>query len=617
VNKVKIGDYKISDLYAGSYNSLDSGYGNASLNYGTSIGDIGIPTDPRVATIAKEFSDKIAPGQKNVEVSMVMPEVAESIPTEELKEVNRMSKLTGVDVTVHGPLVEASGLSREGFSEANREAAERQMSLAVERAHQVSPDGSSPITFHSSTMLPAPEVRRIPEKERKKEGIKEKEEIERLFVIDQESGQINAVKKDIRYHPAMREIEKGEIREIPLEKGEKISAEKQVRIMNDSQWDDSLTKLITPMERTNVMIEQTYPLIKPIAEKLDSGEKKVEDLSPTQREILARFSDAHDQLGDVRKHLNSIFEKAYKYGSEKEKRDLKELAKDFEKKVYIKDPVTGIEGPNPDLRQYSNALSKLRRDLTPFKPELFKSLNDFAIDKSVKTFGNVAFESYKKFGGKAPIISIENPPASMGAFSRGEDLKKLVERAREQFVKRATQSKSEDGLGISESEAKKQAEKLIGVTWDVGHINQLRKYGFTEKDIIKEAEKVAPYLKHVHLSDNFGIENVELPMGMGNVPFKEIMKKLGKKGEKAKKIVEAGHWWQHFKVSPVGRTFEFVSPYWSQIAGAQGGYFSGYGPTLPQINYETFGTGFSQLPAELGGQRAGARGSRLGGTPLE
>ena len=59
MNKVKIGDYKISDLYAGSYNSLDSGYGTASLNYGTSIGDIGIPTDPRVATIAKEFTDKL------------------------------------------------------------------------------------------------------------------------------------------------------------------------------------------------------------------------------------------------------------------------------------------------------------------------------------------------------------------------------------------------------------------------------------------------------------------------------------------------------------------------------------------------------------------------------
>jgi len=58
---------------------------------------------------------------------------------------------------------------------------------------------------------------------------------------------------------------------------------------------------------------------------------------------------------------------------------------------------------------------------------------------------------------------------------------------------------------------------------------ELRKFGFSSEDIIKEAEKVAPYLKHVHLSDNFGLDNVELPMGMGNVDFKEVMKKLGKK----------------------------------------------------------------------------------------
>lgn len=82
---------------------------------------------------------------------------------------------------------------------------------------------------------------------------------------------------------------------------------------------------------------------------------------------------------------------------------------------------------------------------------------------------------------------------------------------------------------MSENEAKKQAEKFIGATWDVGHINMLRKFGYEEKDIIKEAEAVAPYIKHVHLSDNFGFEHTELPMGMGNVPLKEIMEKLGKK----------------------------------------------------------------------------------------
>ena len=56
----------------------------------------------------------------------------------------------------------------------------------------------------------------------------------------------------------------------------------------------------------------------------------------------------------------------------------------------------------------------------------------------------------------------------------------------------------------------------------------LRKEGYSEKDIVKQTEIIAPFVKHVHLSDNFGFEHTELPMGMGNVPLKEIMEKLQK-----------------------------------------------------------------------------------------
>ena len=151
-------------------------------------------------------------------------------------------------------------------------------------------------------------------------------------------------------------------------------------------------------------------------------------------------------------------------------------------------------------------------------PEVYKPVEDFAIDKTATTFANAAFNSYKKFKNNAPIISIENPPTG-GGLSRAEDLKKLVESARNKFVEKAV------GTGMSERDAREQANKLIGVTWDVGHINMLRKYGYTEQDVIKEAEKIAPLVKHVHLSDNFGFEHTELPMGMGNVPIKQIMEK--------------------------------------------------------------------------------------------
>ena len=47
------------------------------------------------------------------------------------------------------------------------------------------------------------------------------------------------------------------------------------------------------------------------------------------------------------------------------------------------------------------------------------------------------------------------------------------------------------GIDIVPKEA---AEKLIGATWDVGHINMIRKQGFSEKDVINEAEIIAPFV---------------------------------------------------------------------------------------------------------------------------
>ncbi len=591
---MKKGDYT-SSLYQGGYSSLEPGYGNVFVGYRTSAGTLAGTTDPRMGNIMKEFSDKLAPGEKTIQLALIDPGIAEGAKSQ-MKEINRMSKLTGVGVAVHGPLVEASGLSKEGFSEANRKAVERQMFSVVESSHEASPAGNVPVTFHSSAMLPGPEIYKT------KEGVV----TEKLPVIDQESGQVHMVRREERYHPSMIDEETG--KEIPLEKGKKYTAEEQVEILNNSQWNDSITKLIEPKERADRIIEETLPIMAQIP---PGAEDK--HLTSPQREVKSRYWNAMGELSNIKMHLDGLFDKAYKYSSEHDKDKLKEMAETFGK---------DLEESEGDVKKYSQAMHQLmKRLLTKVRPELHKAIPDFAFDKSATTFGNVAFDSYKKFGSRAPIISIENPPAAMGAaFVRGEDLKKLTESSREKFIERAVKE------GMSKGEAKEQAEKLIGVSWDIGHINQLRKFGFKKEDIVKEAEEIAPYLKELHLSDNFGMENIEMPMGMGDVPFKEIMEKLGKKADDVKKVIEAGHWWQHFKTSPMAQSFEAMgspiyamkgAPYWNQSVGFQQGYFSGYGMMLPPVHYETFGSGFLQLPMELGGQRQSAQGGRMSGTPME
>jgi len=154
-------------------------------------------------------------------------------------------------------------------------------------------------------------------------------------------------------------------------------------------------------------------------------------------------------------------------------------------------------------------------------------------------------------------------------LSRGEDLRDLIKSTRKKFEKKLQDD------GVSEDEARKIAEKQIGITWDVGHINMIRKFGYDDKDLEKETKKIAPFVKHVHLSDNFGLEHTELPMGMGNVPIKKHMEILDQYAKQAKKIIETGDWYNHFKHSPLAESFAAfgspiyamqASPYWSTEA---------------------------------------------------
>jgi len=588
-------DYEIKDIYSGGYSSLSPNYGDVFSGY-FATKNLGTTTDPRVADVITEVSQKIAPGQKIIELSMIQPEIFESVPKQHLEEVRRLAKLTGVDITVHGPIVEASGIGKEGYSEINRESAERQMLMAVERAHEINPQGNSPVTFHSTAVLPAPEIRRT------KDG---QEIIKSALVINTDNGRIDKIETKERYFP-------GE------ERQEKIKTEILKR--NEESWNSTITHLAYNTERGTDFIRH-YGFTNELAEAERKAGKK---LSGDEKQAITSYNVGIAFLNDSYRELKEICDIAYKKAlenKESKKPDIDKIENFYKEIEESANKIKEDSNLKKNIELREEIVEKGLRVLNELSspPEIIKSLDEYAMEKSIETFANVAFNSYKKFKDTAPIISIENPPTTQG-FSRGEDLKKIVEESRKKFVEKAKQE------GVSEKEAQGQAERLIGVTWDVGHINMLRGKGFDEKDILKETEKIAPLLKHVHLSDNFGFEHTELPMGMGNVPIKEIMEKLGKKGFEAKKIIEAGNWWQHFKTSPVAETLRAMGspvyamemgPYWNQAGGLQQGYFGGMGNYLPQVNYETFGAGFSQLPQELGGDRGGGAGSRVSGRPME
>lgn len=599
-------DYNISDIYQGGYSSLDpnKSYGSVFGGYHSAAQNLGMATDPRTANVLKEVSEQLSSGVQTIELSQVSPEVFESIPTQQLKEVQRLSELTGIDITLHAPVVEASGITEQGWSELNREHAETQMEFAMNKAHEINPKKSSPVTFHSSAGIPGTEWKTIPDE---KKGIKG--EAKKLIVINQETGKMAPLEEEKKYYPDMKEL-------ISFEEGKLYSPEKKIDVLNKSEWDNSISQIIFNKERADEILQKNQIQIQHLIEALKN--KKIDsqkDLTQSQQQAFAHYRTAKSYLDDTHQHANELFSKAYKYGNSEQKKALKKISENFQKQLEKSKTVI----------EESKAMHELIIELKQpeIAPNMYVPIEKFAIDKSSETFSNIALKSYKKFKENAPIVSIENPPAG-GGLSTGENLKNLIEETRNKFIEKARTE------GISESEAKKQAEKLIGATWDVGHINMLRGQGFEEKDIIKESEKIAPFVKHVHLSDNFGLQHTEIPMGMGNVPMKQIMEKLGKKGFEAKKIIEAGNWWQHFSPggkqnSPFKPTLEAMgspiysmemAPYWNQAVGLQQGYLGGYGMMLPQTNYQMFGAGFSQLPAELGGQIQGG-GNRMSGRGME
>jgi len=633
------GDY----FYEGADYGFDPEYGGFSRSYSENLSrNIGVATDLRMANQLKAVSEKLNTGATTVEIATVSPDVFESIPQEHFKELNRLRKLVGknVELTLHAPLVEPTGLTKRGWAPYEREQAERQMIDAVKKAHDLNPDGNVVTTFHASVAgLPAENViweeRTIGDEKKKIQVIKE------AVIIDENTG--NFAPLSLKPSPFLSEDEN------TVEIKEKVSQ------INEKNWYDQLHHLDYAAEQGETALERGLKALGGPPEELKRGVKEEvaimkgmseeEALKHYKEHLTGKESKEIKILGDVNpglrnffndrmqdisygdinlrqayNNLRELFDQTYRSlessGSKAALEDKKKLD-DFRNEI-----VPDIEELNKpgNVKQLARTVREgihvLRSIEAKQIPQVLKPIKDFAIEKSSETFSNVALASYKEFGESSPILSLENPPAGTTIISSGEDLRKLIDESREKFKLKAMKD-----LGLSESQAKKEAEKIIGATWDLGHINMIRKHGAGVEELKEETRKIAPVLKHIHLSDNFGLEHTELPMGMGNVPTKEIFKifkEESKNLDKIKKVIEAGQWYQHFQTTPFGETLRaFGSPIYSggpnQYLESRG-YFAGYGAN-PEIHHSMYGAGFANLPVELGGQMSGR--SRVSGAPLE
>ncbi|HKL24192.1 MAG TPA: TIM barrel protein [Candidatus Nanoarchaeia archaeon] len=609
----KKGGYSLGE-YQGGYSSLDpnKAYSGAFTGYRAKASTMGASTKPDTANQIQEVNKLINQGMVPIEVSSIQPEVFDQIPKQHFKELNRMAKLTGTKLSVHAPAqIEPSGIGEQGWSENNRELVEKQLSNVVEKASQMSDKERVPVVMHSAAMGGS---EWIP----KKGGKEGEKEVEKLIVIDREQGKpVNLVEKEERYYPGLKNFEKGRV----------MDPESKLANQNASKWDNELNQVFFNKDRVDEIIEKQGPHIQKAMKILQNTPKEKIDWVLENREEVKQgykaLENAQTYLDDLQQQLTSNFDKAWKFcDSEEDKKELRKLSERYGEKVKkLK------ENPG-DLKLQSEAIQQMIDGLKEVTPRQFVRVEDFALDKSATTFGNVALNAYKKYGKKAPMINIENMYTGMAFSGNMDDMNNLIMESKKKFVNRATKPKNKGGLGLSEDKAKKAADDVIGMTFDLGHLNISKKKGFSDKDLIGESKKISKHVKHVHMADNFGYSDSHLPPGMGNVPNKELLEELEKQGKtkEMRKIVEAGGFVQHFGTSPHPYTLEGMGspiyeegePYWNQSMGFQQGYSSGHGQMLPPGHFENYGIpSFSNLPQELGGQRMGAGGSRFSGNQME
>lgn len=588
--------YATETLYSGSYGPLEPEYG-AFTGYRVPLYQISMSTDPRTANIISEVSTKLSQGLREMEISQISPEIFESIPKEHLKEVQQLGKLTGTDFTLHAPLIDPAGFTREGWNEASREYSERQMKEVIERAHDLSPQGNIPVTFHATggLLVPSAEWKVV-------EGKPEKQV---LYVINKETGQIAPMEITPKFFPKVEKVP---------------SPEEELREINERRWASNRTSIIHSKVITDDLIEKAWNAVTGSEWKeWKEGKVKPEDLTIDKREALIILDQGMARYEDIDMGLKHMFNEAVRFApAEKEAKEKIEKIVEAARKDWVEAKRIGQENPHLMIKKYNEILDKLAK--LP-APQTYVPTEQFALEKTKETLANVALHAFKKFGNNAPIVSIENVFPNT-VFGRAEELAQLIKESREEFVKKAKAS------GISESQARDAANKLIGATWDTGHIFMLRKYGYTPEMTVEQTKKIAPFVKHVHISDNFGFEHTELPPGMGEVPIKEMLKELEKVGYKGPKVIETGSWWQHFKISPIPYALEAfgsplyemqMQPFWNQVQniyGVPGIYSAGYGLILPEQHMAIYGAGFASLPAELGGALPG-KGKGFAGAPME
>ena len=625
----------------------------------------GAPTPATKALQLPEISKLGMSGIQNVEIGVIEGRQWEAIPREHFEQMKQLAKLQlgkNAVISVHAPLdPDPTGFAENKWAEENRKFAETFFRDVIDKAQmvQVNEKVSVPVTIHASHQQ-AVQWAWDQKANDGKGGLVE----DAIIVVDPESGQLNIAKRETVQYPTG-----------PKE----YSAERKLEMLNDTTWLNK-RKEISAFQAEFMRAQEEFG--KAIGQEIQTALMQIPEAERKQREhevaeriftdaqthperhskpvqiwkmhidaVEQDFGSAISGLFDRTKHVLEAFknvepvkEKREKY--EEQYNKFQNLQNTFEKQM--KDAHARNDRV-AEARIGEEAIDETWKLIHTEKTPVFMPVENWAQQQAAKTFSDLAMYSYETYdakGKKGPNICVENfhPNLAMG---RGKSLAEGLKLARKMLVERLVAKK------VPKEKAEAIAKEKIGATWDIGHINMLRRFGaptpegkteeeriakFWEQTILPEFEAIKKDIGHVHISDNFGYQDVHLAPGMGNTPIREFLAALEKEGKlgKVKAILESGGLPAHLGIPPShteALAYFNVPLYpgitvpgatWKELGqnyffgGAGEGYGSGYGKFLPEGHFGEYGTGFSQLPYSLGGARGGGeqQQSRFSNTPM-
>ncbi|MCM8765100.1 MAG: TIM barrel protein [Candidatus Omnitrophica bacterium] len=486
----------------------------------------------------------------------------------EREEMIRLAKLNRVNLSVHAPLFCAAGGYGEGMNETTRIKAVQELKESIKFADQI---GSKtkvqniPVVIHSVGQVPG---NPMPE--------------QMMYVADPETGRIILLeRKEVvfpkahleKYH--LKEKKKGDESgdyEVIDKNTNKILLYPQgkLKMVNKDQLDD--------MNREIANIRHQIHFYEQYAKEADMALQNPEIRS--DKEQFVRLQEQSKMYHELRNQLIET-EQRVRY-------QIEDLKQKYQKEGEFKYLV-----PTDEL----------------------------AKQKAIKSFVELGYEAYNK--PSKPMIVVEqfSPELALGDPRKTAQ---LVKDAREELAKKLVKEK-----GFSMDHARKEASQVLAMNFDIGHANLWKRYGkkYNDKEILKWVDEIAPVVKHVHITDNFGDYDAHLPVGWGNAPIHEVMSKLKEKGWKGRAILETfgavqyggGGFGVPASLYSFGMPLVPGGPTWETAGRSyfEAGYSFTSGPILPDVNFQSYGVGFSGLPYATGAQIGGGKpGEKFSGTPM-